>query len=236
MKELKDLKDLFKSKEMKKFMRRMKKDKKKQIANVEALPLYKTILPFNLLFKKKKIVRIKPPFDKRNKNPKKNYGIGAMQIWFILKGRRGAVQILLSTNYYPISVIDEYTKKGTNLFSWGFTNPYNPKSKSKLKDTFECQDVGYHSIKRPNYLEKEDKRVCDINDCGYCYYDGSSLRGSDDKIGELFMEKGEEAIWKYLEEEYDRVFKDKKPYGLGLLAKITAIILSKGEKNGKKTA
>lgn len=237
MKEMKELKDLFKSKQMKKFMRIMKKDKKKQIADVKSIPLYKKMLLFNLGFKKR-ILRVKPPFDKRNKNPKKNYGIGALSFQFILKGRKGAVQVLLSTHYYPIPVIDEHMKKGSNLFSWNSINPFNPKSKSKLKDTFECWDVGYHSIRKPYYLEKENKRICDINDCGYCYYDGSSLRGSDDKIGELFMEKGEEAIWKYLEEEYKRVFKKKNPSGFGLLVKLLPLALAKkkGGKNGKETS
>ena len=149
-----------------------------------------------------------------------------MSFHFILKGRKGAVQVLLSTQYFPMNVMEENIKRE------GFGFPY--KFMGKLKDTFDCWDVGFHSIKRPHYLRKEDKRVCDLNDCGYCYYDGSSLRGRDDKLGELFMEKGVEGIWKYLEEEYVNVFKNKNLYGLGLLVKTITTMISKGEKNGNK--
>lgn len=214
---------------MKKFLRYSNRLKKKQIEAVGKLPLFKKILPFNWIgFKRfERIVRINPPYDKRNKNPKKNYGISALSFFFILKGRKGAVQIYLSTQYYPSKIMDGYIqKKGYNPFRWTYNN--------ELKDTFDCWDIGYHSIKKPDYLEKDDKRVCDINDCGYCYYDGSSLRGEEDKIGELFMDKGEEGIWEYLENYYKETFNDKKPSGFGLLVKLLPFALAKKKDKKEK--
>jgi len=38
-----------------------------------------------------RIVRTRPPFDKRNPNPNKNYGIHGVDIWFILKGKKGGL-------------------------------------------------------------------------------------------------------------------------------------------------
>jgi len=64
-----------------------------------------------------RIVQFGMPFDKRSEDPNKNYGIGAMRIFFILKGRKGAVQIVISTKFYLPSTVDEYIKKGKNLFT-----------------------------------------------------------------------------------------------------------------------
>ena len=54
-------------------------------------------------------------------------------------------------------------------------------------------------------MNKSDKTDCDMFKGG-CYYDGSALRGSNDKVGEMFLEKGESAIWEYLEKYYKEVF------------------------------
>ncbi|MCK5017257.1 MAG: hypothetical protein KAS32_09300 [Candidatus Peribacteraceae bacterium] len=117
-----------------------------------------------------KIVKFGMPFDKRHINPKKNYGIGAFRIWFILKKGEKAVQVMLSTNLYLASTMKEYIKDGRHTI---------------IDDnTFDCWDVGYHSNK-PMY-EGQDRIDCDLLKKGVCYYDGSSLRGRDDKVAENF--------------------------------------------------
>jgi hypothetical protein len=146
-----------------------------------------------------KIVKFKLPFDKRTDNPNTNYGIGSLRIWFILKGEKGAVQIVLSTHYFLPAITEEYRKKNEPLHLDYKGEPY---------PAFDCWDIGFHSKKKPDYMDKSDKQKCNI--IGECYYDGSSLRGQEEKIGEQFLEKGEDFIWEYLEKEYSRVF-----YGLG---------------------
>jgi len=151
-----------------------------------------------------RIVRFRMPFDKRTDNPQTNYGICSFGIVFILKGKKGAVQVFMNTEFFLPKTINEYLN--SNNHYW----------KNLLKDTngkdkfpFGCWDVGFHSKKKPSYMEKSDKSKCDILDCGYCYYDGSSLRGNKDKLPELFFEKGEEAIWKYLEKYYAEQFPEE---------------------------
>ena len=139
-----------------------------------------------------RIVKFSPPFDKRSKVPGKNYGMGSMKIWFILKGKKGAVQILLSTALYTQNIVLEYAQKQDNYIA--------------KQDTFDCWDVGFHSKKRPEYMDTSQKNECDI--FGKCYYDGSSLRGEHDKVPKIFLEKGEEGIFKYLEKYYKEVFND----------------------------
>lgn len=146
-----------------------------------------------------RIVKFSMPYDKRTNNPTTNYGIGAMRIWFILKGSKGAVQVVIGTKFYLPKTVNEYL------------NSSNQYWKNFLKDTdgndekpFDCWDVGFHSKKRPDYMQTSDKMKCDL--FGKCYYDGSSLRGKKDKVAENFFEHGEEWIWKYLEEEYKIIF------------------------------
>ncbi len=217
------------SKSMKKFLRYSNNLKKKQIKKVEEIPRLRKLLFFNWIRPKKfeRIVKFRMPFDKRSTIPGKNYGIGGMQICFILKGRKGAVQVLMGTHFFLPATINEYneSKSKSNILK-----TYDGKD----QEPFDCWDVGYHSIKRPYYLKKSDKRICDINDCGYCYYDGSSLRGRDDKIVQLFMEKREDGIWDYLEKYYKETFKNKRPSGFGLMIKVLDKILIKKENKKEK--
>ena len=150
-----------------------------------------------------RIVKFGMPFDKRTNNPDTNYGISSMRIWFILKGSKGAVQVCINTRFYLPKTINEYL------------NSDNPSWRNLLKsingkdeEPFESWDVGFHSKKKPSYMEKSYQQDCNI--IGKCYYDGSVLNGEQDKIGQLFFEKGEEEIWKYLEKYYNSEFKKLK--------------------------
>lgn len=146
-----------------------------------------------------KIVRVAPAYDKRNKEPKKNYGISSMRMWFILKGEKGAVQVLINFPIFLPETIEEYKRIGNN----------NKTPTCDLRDSggkpqgLDCWDVGYHSPK-PMY-KGQTKGDCDIYKEG-CYYDGSSLRGKDDKVGDMLLREGDEAIWKYLEKDYKARF------------------------------
>ena len=137
-----------------------------------------------------KIIHFRMPFDKRHINPKKNYGIGAFQIRFVLKKGEKAVQVLLSTCLYPVEVMREYEGTRRNLF--------------EHSTTFDCWDVGYHSNK-PRY-DGQTKMDCDLLKKGFCYYDGSSLRGRDDKVVENFQEHGVDWVWDYLERYWNETF------------------------------
>jgi len=141
-----------------------------------------------------RITRTRPPFDKRSTTPGKNYGVGGLQIWFILKGPQGAIQILLGTKLYPSKVMKEWRAKGE---AYPFHND---------EECMDCWDVGFHSKKRPEYMDKSQQRECDVLPGKKCYYDGSSLRGRDDKVVENYIEHGEDWIWKYLEERYYEYF------------------------------
>ena len=143
-----------------------------------------------------RIVKFNMPFDKRDEDPSKNYGISSLQIWFILKKGEKAVQVLISTNSYLASVQKEYKHKFPDFMErFGDYEGYS------------CYDVGYHSNK-PIY-KGQTKMECNILKSAKCYYDGSSLRGKDDRVAENFIKHGEEWVWKYLEDEWNIRFGDK---------------------------
>lgn len=133
--------------------------------------------------KLEKITRVRLPFDLRHEDPNKNYGIHGTDIWFVLKGEKGAVQYGVTLPCYlpHIEINSSYMRKIN-----GF-------------------DVGYHSY-TPMY-EGQSPMDCDVLGCE-CYYDGSALK-ADEWTKIIFSTIGrrpEEVLWKLLEQEYKSRF------------------------------
>ena len=147
-----------------------------------------------------RIVNFSPAYDKRHPEPSKNYGISATRIWFILKGKKGAVQVMIGTDWYLPETVEEYKRIGNE----NKTEPTNLRDKEEFLD---CWDVGYHSFKPlREWQNKDNSTPCELHEQGHCWYDGSSLRGQEDKVGRILLEKGSDGIWEYLENYYKEVF------------------------------
>lgn len=133
-----------------------------------------------------------PAYDKRSKDPKKNYGIHGMELRFLLKGEKGVIQFLMYTGWDLEHVREERKKSnGTigNLFPM-------------------AADIGYHSP----YPHYEGQTVIN-QECPYlggkpCYYDGSGLNAIP--LMEILISQGDEALWKKLKEYYQSVFESEK--------------------------
>lgn len=132
--------------------------------------------PLNL----QKIVKFSKAYDKRNPEPSKNYGVGGVNCWMILKGEKGAVQFMFSTGIYLPHVLEEWKSKNYYPSPMGF-------------------DVGYHSP-TPMYDGQLCNDNCDLLPDSKCYYDGSGLRAEE--WYKIFIEEGDEKIWELLEEYY----------------------------------
>ena len=132
-----------------------------------------------------RIIEIYPPFDKRNADPKKNYGIHGMELRFVLKGELGATHFVYYTCQHLPHVAEELWRNNKDK-DW---NPFKGMG----------VDIGYHS-KIPTC----DGHTVTKNKCPYtegdCYYDGSSLQA--DEFTPIFLEKGTDAVWEMLEERY----------------------------------
>lgn len=137
-----------------------------------------------------KIQRVRLPFDRRHAEDSKNYGIHGLDVWFILKGPKGATQFMFTANAYLPHVQLEHRAKG-----W-------------LRDDrpYEGYDVGYHSL-YPQF-DGQEPQDCDIFPGHKCYYDGSSLQ-AERWANHIFSIRGkclDDTVWDKLEEEYEDRF------------------------------
>lgn len=132
-----------------------------------------------------KTITVRGAFDKRHPDPHQNYGIHGMELMFRLQGPRGVVQFLVYTGMHLRHVEEELWERNQG----GRYNPFSP----------DGADIGYHSPV-PTY-EGQTARECDLLPEGKCYYDGTSLGASE--FMPTFLEGGDEAVWKMLEERYE---------------------------------
>lgn len=128
-----------------------------------------------------------PPFDKRHDDPNKNYGVGALILRFVLKGKLGATQFVMSTGAYPANVTEEWQKR--KFTGHNMCKPM-------------AYDLGCHGP-IPQY-EGQIERDCNLLEGGKCYYDGSTLNA--DPILEAYFKDGDTAVWAALENYYNQEF------------------------------
>ena len=141
-----------------------------------------------------RVIEVTPAFDKRNVDPKKDYGIHGAELWFYLIGERGAIQFGIYTNWFLPHVQDEVDSRiPDHRFPWLSHKP-SP-----------C-DIGYHS-RVPQYDDaKPLTDNCPIIG-GVCYYDGSSLQAED--VFKIMVEGGSDALWAEMERRYNELFSEQ---------------------------
>ena len=145
----------------------------------------------------KKIIEFKKAFDRRNIDPAKNYGIHGVEIRFILKGDKGAVQFLLFTNWQLPHVTQEMINK-----------PINDRLDIKCMWLPLPADIGYHSPK-PLYEGQESiTKSCEYLDNKPCYYDVSGLNA--ERYYNILLEQGGDGLWDAMEEYYNEIFETDK--------------------------
>ena len=170
----------------------------------------------------KQLTIFKSAYDKRNTDPKKDYGIHSVQCYMVLIGKKGATHFTFSTGILLPKTIEEYIKDGRakyELTSYGYHFLNKPMG----------YDVGYHSPKpgfegqkiyHPTKIVKSGKELKDYKFkkvgkeppvCDYigvpCFSDGSALRAEE--WMDIFVNEGSEKIWGMLKEDYiERFGKD----------------------------
>lgn len=117
-----------------------------------------------------------------------SHGRHGLQIRFVLKGDKGAIQFLLMTDWTP-----------------------EPTHETRF---IMPADIGYHA-KEPQYDDQEAMDDdCEYTG-GVCYYDGSGLKAEEPF--RVLCNEGDEALWQYLEAVYRSRFEgadypESKPY------------------------
>ena len=139
-----------------------------------------------------RIIKIRAAYDTRHTDPKKNYGIHGVQMYFYLKGTEGVVQFILSTNWHLPHVQNELDFKMDSKYPHLSCHPMP-------------YDLGYHSPIPQHEGQTTVNEECDILDGKPCYYDGSTLNAQP--IYEKLLKEGDEGMWSALEEFYNEIFK-----------------------------
>lgn len=178
-----------------------------------------------------RITEFDPAFDRRDPDPKKNFGIHGVQMRWVLKGEKGAVQFLVYTNWQLPHVTQEQVLRLQLARDYGM--------ETRCFWLPMAADLGYHS-KFPMYEGQQPRGAVDVklsmdeskegfdkfsatstatgtfSPCPYldgapCYYDGSGLQA--ETVLKMLIEKGGEAVWDYMLECYHGVF-DQLPSGV----------------------
>lgn len=172
----------------------------------------KALIPDAIEFERR--VDVSPSFARLHSNPSVNYGIGAMRLWFILIGPKGAVQWQIGTNWY-CKLAQEHLRSLPDRLNDAAENSlggsrYQP----------QAWDLGYHA-REPQYESQTAVRdECHVLG-GPCYYDGSSLNA--EYLIDGFLEGGDRFLWPALEEYYRHTFEEAPwPDFEGLRARIRA--------------
>jgi hypothetical protein len=128
-----------------------------------------------------------PAFDRRNPDPKKDYGIHGAECHFSLSKDGKGVSFCLFTNWMLPHVQAETDARTTSAeHRYLFHKP-------------QPAGVSYHDTK-PHYEEQRCREDCDVTG-GKCYSDSSYTMG--DEFFKVLVEKGSEGLWLRLEELYN---------------------------------
>jgi len=131
-------------------------------------------------------------YDKRDADPKKNYGIHGVTISFYLIGDEGAVQFVVYSNWQLPHVQAEFDAKGVD----GMRDPcwrYKPMA----------ADLGYHSPKPTYEGQTPMSGECHLLG-GECFYDGSTLNA--EPVFDRLLKEGSDGVWDELESFYKDIF------------------------------
>ena len=142
-----------------------------------------------------KKVKFIPAFDKRNTNPKKNYGIHGVDILFTLKSKKGVIQFLIYTNWQLPNVQKEFDNR-----------PPDPKFPYLFHEPMAA-DIEYHSYKPIYEGQEPSTNSCSLLGGKPCYYDGNSMKAEE--YFNILRTGGDKKLWEVLAERYKDIFGEK---------------------------
>lgn len=127
-----------------------------------------------------------PGYDKRHPDSRRDQGIHGVSISFILRGRHGAIQFEVITDWYPKHVQQERCNQGARL------------AQCEIQPMVAV--IGYHAYE-PQYEGQEPLvHPCAILDGAPCYYDVSVLAA--EPIRDRLLAEGDKAVWEEMEQCY----------------------------------
>lgn len=136
-------------------------------------------------------IEFNPAWDKRRTN---HYGVHGVDLRFVLRGPKGAVQFCIFTNWHLPEVTEELKGRRYDAIQGDYHWMERPMP----------SDLGYHSPV-PLY----DGQGIVTEECPYldgkpCFYDGSGLNA--EPVFERLLREGDAGVWDALEKYYERTF------------------------------
>lgn len=127
-------------------------------------------------------------FDRRDPDPKKDYGIGGVDLWFVLKGKKGAISASFRTGWYLPSC---------------FENNYYLDQHER--ERLRCFMVDMHTPSCGEIDDDSDTNACTWLDNGKCYL-SSTLRDDEKVLQKALLERGSIGLWNEMIKIYYREF------------------------------
>ena len=135
-----------------------------------------------------------PAFDRRDKDPNKNYGIHGVDLLFHLKGPKGAVTLVVYTNWHLPHVTEEFVNDCAK---------YGSSADIHAKFLPYAAELCVHHL-TPCY-PGHNSQPCNLNPDKICY---PSFYYSDAKdYLNVLISQGQEALWTKLTELYEKELK-----------------------------
>lgn len=127
----------------------------------------------------------RPAYDKRDPDPRKNYGIAGLQLGMVLIGPTASVSFVILTNWYLPHVRREQNP-GERFAEFAI-------GRGDSIGYVMGADVSVHRDVPEDYQQSETAVPCDWRPGGKCWSDGSALAAGD--FLEVLIAEGIEAVW-----------------------------------------
>jgi hypothetical protein len=162
-----------------------------------------------------RLIEFTPAWDQRDTNPKKDYGIGDVEIRFFVIFDRRAIQFSIGTHWYLPQTVERIYKNTFDHFMCGARSRelcyHSPVPMEEDQNPIGSIELDYESptvidgkVIAPFSFVRTDKFISCGFTGGRCYSEGSFSRGRTALA--TLIEKGSDELWKFLEAEFVRTF------------------------------
>lgn len=136
-------------------------------------------------------------YDGFLEKPPKDYGRHGVDMWCVVFGPHGAIHLRVFTNWMLTKTIDPKGKNLVPRYIYSGEESFGP----------EAADLVIHSLKPLHKGQKPTSIDCQYLN-GKCYSDTCAGR---EKAFDLLVTGGSDALWKFMDEKYVKIFMKPKP-------------------------
>jgi hypothetical protein len=144
-----------------------------------------------------RVTQFLPAYDKRDPDPRKDYGVHGVDLLMYVKGSLGIVQFRLFTGWLLPETVGATKGDWPQVEYHDYSQNINNQISARMYPM--PADLGYHWTS-PRYRDQTGRNDCYLLDGQTCYYDGSTLNSWEPF--EVLLREGSDGVFKYLEDYY----------------------------------